>query len=209
MSERMRRVYCAGPVGKVEGRLERVLSAIEAGEQIAALGLAPFVPHFYHFWDSRHAHDYEFWMAHCMEWVRQCEALFRMPGASPGADREVELAKSLGLPVFVDMAELRRWARGETETLAAQPIAGIDVGKHNAEMAEYVIQLEEMSRERPLLLAAEVLALRGEVALVDEMSSGCRDRGENRSADNVVYGNYARDRLRLAERALTKLKEKI
>lgn len=116
----MKRVYVAGPVGKVEGRLGRVLAAIEVGEQIAALDLSPFVPHFYHFWDSRHPHDYEFWMAHCLLWLRNCEAVFRMPGDSPGADREVALAKSLGIPVFTDLAELRRWARGEKPAAPAR-----------------------------------------------------------------------------------------
>lgn len=116
----MRRVYVAGPVGPMEGRAERVVAAITVGEQISAIGLSPFVPHLYFFWDSRHRHDYEFWMTHCITWVRQCEALFRMPGASPGADREEALAVSLGLPVFRDLKLLDRWARGEHQPAADQ-----------------------------------------------------------------------------------------
>lgn len=110
----MKRVYVAGPVGAVEGRAARVRAAIDAGELVAAMGLLPFVPHLYDFWNARHDHDYEFWMQLCLAEVRRCDALYRMPGMSPGADREVALAGEIKIAVFTDLAALRRWARGES-----------------------------------------------------------------------------------------------
>jgi hypothetical protein len=43
-------------------------------------------------------------------WVRRCDAVLRLPGASSGADREVALAERLGLPVFGSVDEVLTWA---------------------------------------------------------------------------------------------------
>lgn len=109
----MKRVYVAGPVGANDpGRIHRVRAAIWAGEQVSSLGMSPFVPHFFHFWDERHPHEYEFWMQHCFVWLEQCESLFLIPGDSPGAAREVAWMVGQGRPVFTDLDELARWSRG-------------------------------------------------------------------------------------------------
>lgn len=38
--------------------------------------------------------------------IRQCHAVYRMSGASQGADADVRLAKELGLPVYQSLAEI-------------------------------------------------------------------------------------------------------
>ena len=53
--------------------------------------------------------DYEEWMAIDFEMVRRSDAVFRLPGISDGAEREVALADDLGLPVFTVMDELLEW----------------------------------------------------------------------------------------------------
>lgn len=204
----MKRVYVAGPVGKVEGRLERVIAAIEAGEQISAIGVLVFVPHFYHFWDARHPHDYEFWMRLCMEEVRRCDALFRMQGESPGADREVALAKSLGMPVFTSMAELRRWARGEAQEVGAVVLSEAEqeiVKAHNASLEEFVQELASASdaevQEKHDWLQARCAEWDGGLVerRVDEIES---------APELMANLQQMRARLRRAARELEKRKEK-
>ncbi len=44
-----------------------------------------------------------------MVWVAQCDAVYRLPGASTGADMELELAHKLNIPVFHGLRELEEW----------------------------------------------------------------------------------------------------
>jgi len=108
----MKRVYVASAVGSLVGRRARVEAAIEAGKQIAAAGMAPFIPHLLDPWFLDHGFDYEDCMAHCMVWLAQCEAVFRVLNHSLGADREVAWARANGLPVFTSLEDLARWSRG-------------------------------------------------------------------------------------------------
>lgn len=54
-------------------------------------------------------YDYPIWLDMCFEQIKRCDALFRMDGFSPGADKEVELAKKLGIPVFHHHGSLSKW----------------------------------------------------------------------------------------------------
>jgi hypothetical protein len=42
--------------------------------------------------------------------LQHCDAVLRLPGASTGADQDVAIARSLGKPVFTDVAEIPRRA---------------------------------------------------------------------------------------------------
>jgi hypothetical protein len=42
-----------------------------------------------------------------LNWLAKCDAVLRLPGASSGADREVEYAQKLGIPVFYSIEEIR------------------------------------------------------------------------------------------------------
>ena len=103
----MIRVYVAGPMSK--GRMEQnVRAGIDAANQLAQLGFAPYLPHLTHFWGIVYPHDWEFWLALDEAWLQQCHALLRLPGASKGAERETTVAKMRGIPVFKSIATLRR-----------------------------------------------------------------------------------------------------
>lgn len=108
----MKAIYVAGPY-TAGGEARNVRAAIDAGNRLAEFGMAPFIPHLSHFWEIVHPHPYEFWMARCLEWVGRCDALLLIPGASPGAVREVEHARALGLPVFTTTRQAQRWAMKE------------------------------------------------------------------------------------------------
>lgn len=92
-------VYVAAPYTSPDTETN-VLNAIVCANTLKEHGITPFVPHFYHFWDKMYPHDYEYWMSMCFEMLSRCDAVLRLVGTSSGADREVELAKSLNIPVF-------------------------------------------------------------------------------------------------------------
>jgi len=108
------RVYVAGPIGlNDEGRTGRVACAMDAGEELRRAGLFPFIPHALVHWDAIAAHSYECWMRYDDAWLRVCDALLRLPGMSPGADREVVVALELGIPVFAEIADVVKWAAAQ------------------------------------------------------------------------------------------------
>ena len=119
------RVYVAGPISKGDV-LRNIHRGIEWGARLFKDGLAPYIPHldgYMTFAAANEAAGSE-WKALLewdLEWVAQSEAIFRLAGESKGADRQVELALELGIPVFFertgsldvsdDYASLIRYAR--------------------------------------------------------------------------------------------------
>jgi len=93
------RVYIAGPYTGGD-TIINVKNAVEAGQRVVSAGFNAFVPHLYHFWHYLCPADYEQWMRMDFDWLRACDVLLLLPGTSPGAVREVELARELGIPVF-------------------------------------------------------------------------------------------------------------
>ena len=108
MAKSGKKVFVAGPYtnGDVAANVAR---AIEAGEELTAMGYAPFIPHLFHFWHLKHQHSYSFWIDLDEVWLQECDVFVRLPGPSPGADREEELARSLGMSVFMGVRELKQY----------------------------------------------------------------------------------------------------
>ena len=98
-------VYVAGPYthGDVPSNVRR---AIEAADQLANLGFAPFVPHLYHFWDMVAPRSYEFWVDMDNQFLKKCDSILRLEGHSPGADAEEVLGTTLGMPLFYSIEEV-------------------------------------------------------------------------------------------------------
>jgi hypothetical protein len=113
-------VYVAGPLtcGDV---LANTRLAIIAGNNLRNDGYIPFIPHLTVFWDMVFPRSYEDWMSQDFEWLSRCDALYRLPGESGGADREVKLAKKLGIPVFTDYFKLSVWAGDFRRTTKRRP----------------------------------------------------------------------------------------
>ena len=93
------RTYIAG-VYSAGDQAVNVRNAILAMNRLMDAGHAPHCPHLTHFAHMLAPRAYEDWIRLALVWVGQCEALVRLPGESPGADREVAEARRLGLPVF-------------------------------------------------------------------------------------------------------------
>lgn len=91
-----------------------VQEALRVASQIRDNGWAvPFVPVLTHFWEKAYPAPYETWMEMDFEYLRRCDAVLRLPGVSPGADREVAFAEKLGLFVSYDLDEIRRYCAYE------------------------------------------------------------------------------------------------
>ena len=104
-------VYVAGPMTNGTGssfNMEKIHEAIETFFKLIELGYAPHCPHltvFCAFMDP-HRISYETWLDLDMTYVELSDVVFRIPGESKGADREVAYAVSRGVPVVHSLEEL-------------------------------------------------------------------------------------------------------
>jgi len=94
----MKVVYIAGPYSNGDVAVN-VRNAIEVGMRIADLGHYPLIPHLTHFAHLLFPRPYEYWLELDNRILERCDVLYRMSGSSSGADKELELAKKLGVPV--------------------------------------------------------------------------------------------------------------
>jgi hypothetical protein len=101
----MTKVYIASPY-TIGDQAANVRRQIDCFDELLKLDFVPFAPLFTHFQHLVHPADYEVWMNWDFEWVKCCDAILRLSGESPGADREVELAKAEGIPVFYSIEDL-------------------------------------------------------------------------------------------------------
>ncbi len=98
------KVYVAGPFSS--DPIGNTRYAIELANNLLNMGYAPFVPHLTMLWHFHKPRPYEEWLKYDNEWLVVCDCVLRFSGESPGADKEVILAESLGIPVYYSPAEL-------------------------------------------------------------------------------------------------------
>lgn len=97
-------VYVAGPYTKGDVAVN-VRKAILAGDALARLGFAAFIPHLTHFWHLVCPHEITFWYAQDLHWLGKCDFVVRLSGESTGADNEIERARLLDIPVYIAEGE--------------------------------------------------------------------------------------------------------
>ena len=104
----MKRIYIAGPYSgpTIWDVQQNVNQAKIMASNIIDLGHAPFCPHLSHYIEVKFPKPYLTWLEIDNEFVKVCDALIRIPGASSGSDKEVALAESLGIPVFFELQDL-------------------------------------------------------------------------------------------------------
>lgn len=100
-------IYVAGPYSS-GGTMLNIRRAIDAADRLLSSGACPIMPHMMGF--LVHYHSYETWMDYCLTLVTRCDAVLRLSGESPGADREVALAQELGIPVLYTVTDAIEWA---------------------------------------------------------------------------------------------------
>lgn len=104
MSTQKIKVYIAGPY--TSNPEENVKVAIDVWERLHNMGYTPFCPHLMYYINNKYSHPYNVWMNYGIEWLLMCDAVFRIPGISPGSDVECNLALRNAIPVFKTFADL-------------------------------------------------------------------------------------------------------
>lgn len=100
-------IFVAGPYSApTEDQIgEHVRRACEAGQALLDRGHYPMIPHLtvaFSLWRQEHRGEdlpYETYLDWSMALLRRCDGVLSV-GRSPGADREVALARKIGLPVW-------------------------------------------------------------------------------------------------------------
>ena len=101
------RVFISAPYTKGDP-VDNTRGVILIAELLCKMGHVPFVPHLTLFWHFLEPHEPQFWYDYDNEWLKVCDAVLRLPGDSVGADNEVKLAQSLGIPVYYSVGDLRK-----------------------------------------------------------------------------------------------------
>lgn len=115
-------VYVAGPI--TANPLGCVRESIPVFKYVLSVGGWPFMPQWSVLPEMIENIDYETWLAYDFDFISRCDALLRIPGTSPGADREVEYAFGLDKPVFMldtDSYQFERWMARWKERYASSP----------------------------------------------------------------------------------------
>jgi hypothetical protein len=104
----MIKVYIASPytLGDIA---VNVKAQIDCADKLITAGYAPFAPLYFHFQHMVHPQPYHVWINLDLEWVKVCDCVLRLPGESKGADNEVAVALSYGIPVFRSMDALNEY----------------------------------------------------------------------------------------------------
>lgn len=94
---------------------KNVFAAESAGADVALLGAMPVIPHK----NTSNFHGLgtpEFWYAGTLELMRRCDAVYVFNHhhyeTSTGTKGEVEEAKKLNIPFFIDLHDLKHWLKG-------------------------------------------------------------------------------------------------
>jgi hypothetical protein len=91
--------------------------ACAAGKAVIDRGHWPLIPHcnvvydLWHIDEHEQAPEYEFYLRWDAELLRRCDALLYV-ASSPGADRELALARELSLPVYLSVDGIPAGALG-------------------------------------------------------------------------------------------------
>lgn len=104
-TEKVIAVYIASPYTK-GNQAENVRAQIDAYAELLKAGYLPFAPLMAHFIELVHPQEYETWIAVDLAWIDRCDVVLRLPGESPGADREMEYANKRGKKVVTRISDI-------------------------------------------------------------------------------------------------------
>lgn len=93
-----------------------VRDAMPTFHALRDIGCVPFLPQLSIVADMIEHNDYETWLDYDFDIIWHCAAVFRLPGESPGADRECAFAKERGIPTFTDITALKEYLYYEQRT---------------------------------------------------------------------------------------------
>lgn len=91
-------IYVSGPI--TLNPFGCVRESMPVFEWLLDHDYTPFMPQWSVIAEIVKSLPYEKWMEYDLRVIRYCDALVRLLGESPGADRECAFAEEIGIPVF-------------------------------------------------------------------------------------------------------------
>lgn len=112
--KRRLRVYIAGPMTGGTGKnynIEKIHEAIKVHLTLIELGFVSHCPQLTIFCEFMQPNriSYDQWLELDMNYIDDSDIVLRIPGPSPGADRECKCAKALCKPVVVGLDNFLCW----------------------------------------------------------------------------------------------------
>ena len=105
------RIYIIGRYSANHPRevLKNVNRAIDIGIELIKKGHAVFIPHLSHYIHLRPycPFEYEEYLRNDIEWLKVSDPVFFI-NQSKGANRELEIAKSLGLRIYTNLGDVKK-----------------------------------------------------------------------------------------------------
>lgn len=102
-------IYVAGPITKGDHPVN-IRNGVDAMAKLLRMGFVPFVPMLDFLVRLVHPDlGYEDFLDYDFQVIARCDAVFRIPGDSAGADREEKFARENNIPVFYDYATMQDW----------------------------------------------------------------------------------------------------
>lgn len=95
-------IYVAGPYTNPDPVLN-THNAVKTGLWLRdTFDVGVIIPHVTLLAHAIEPRDVDYWYEYDLDQVRWCHGLWRMPGASSGADKEVQFARDLRIPIWWD-----------------------------------------------------------------------------------------------------------
>jgi adenylylsulfate kinase-like enzyme len=92
-------VYLAGPYS-IGDQAENVRNMIHYADRLMDMGAIVYNPLLSHFHQIYSPRSKSFWYEQTLKFVAKCDLLIFLPGESRGAEREIQHAKDLWIPVY-------------------------------------------------------------------------------------------------------------
>lgn len=120
---------------------------VTTGHTLMKAGFAPFIPHMSFINESFHTVTWEEWLEYDETWIAVSDAIFRIKGKSPGAEREVKFARKRQIPIFTSLRSIKRWKREKFDTPSGLGLSKKRVGANTGDglVEEAINSVERIS----------------------------------------------------------------
>jgi len=109
-------VYISGPITQGD-QFRNVQLAINAFNDLLDAGVSAYCPHWTCFSQMTRPRSHRDWMRYDLEAILpRCDAVWRLPGISVGADEECREARRLGIPVFDQFSQVIQWHQSREQS---------------------------------------------------------------------------------------------
>lgn len=108
-------MYISGPIS-LGDQFRNVQVAIDAFNDLMDAGIFSYCPHTTCFMNMTRQRSHKEWLRYdVLAMLPRCNAVWRLPGESVGADEECREARRLGIPVFDQFSDVVHWHQAQEQ----------------------------------------------------------------------------------------------